>query len=157
MNNFYSEETYLQNKAIFKKYLIISIILLVIGLALVGFSAFLIKYENALIFKIVDSVILAITVISFLYLLIEKVIYSKRRYSFILRLLATASYVGKAKIVKIKRPYFVKKGIYCYEIDALVDDKLSTYYLETIYPFELKEDDEVELTVTNNFITNIKK
>ena len=158
INNYYSKETYEELIKRNKKFLILSISICVFGLAFFFLSAFLINVKTVLIIKIIDILILSSSLIISSYLLLEKFIPGVSRKKFLYRLLTVDRFEGKLKIVEIRKPYLVKKGIYAYEIEA-VDEENKTLicYYEALNELELKKDDVVDVTIAMNFIVGIKE
>ena len=107
---------------------------------------------------VIDSIILSLSLIISIYLFIERFLTSRLRYKFLYRLLTVERFEGKIKIKKINKPYLVKRGINAYEIEALDDDnKIINCFLEDINPLDFSVDDEIEVTLANNFIVEIKE
>ena len=158
MKNNYSKETYEKIKKDNRNYLIISILILFFGLAFLGLSAFLINNKSVAIIMVIDSIILSLSLIISIYLFLERFLTSRLRYKFLYRLLTVERFEGKIKIKKINKPYLVKRGITAYEIEALDDEnKIISCFLEDINPLDFSVDDEIEVTLANNFIVEIKE
>ncbi len=158
INKYYSKETYEELKKRNSKFLVISISLLIFGLAFLFLSAFLINTKTVLTIKIVDSVVLSISLIFSFFFLLEKYIPGVRRKKFLYRLLTVERFEGKLKVIDIREPYLVKKGIFAYEIEA-IDEENRTFncYYETINPLEFEKEDEIDVVIAMNFIVDIKE
>lgn len=158
INKYYSQETYEELKKRNTKFLILSISLLVFGLAFLFLSAFLINVKTVLAIKIVDIVILSASLILSAFFLLEKFIPGVSRKRFLYRLLTVERFEGKLKVIDIREPYLVKKGIFAYEIEVIDEDnKTINCYYEAINPLEFKKDEEIDVTIAMNFIVGIKE
>lgn len=158
INSYYSKETYFKIKKDNNKYLALFICLLVFGLAFLFLSAFLINTKTVTIIKIIDSVVLSSCLILSFYFLLMKYIPGVRRNKFLYRLLTVERFEGRLKVLDIKSPYLVKRGITAYEIEAKDEDgKVISCFYEDINPLEFKKDDEIEVTLAMNFIVMIRE
>lgn len=155
-SDLYSKETYFKMKKSYKIWLVISIAIFVFGLAFLFLSAFLINEKTVLIIKIVDIVVVNISLLVSCYFFIEFFIKRMIRCKFIYRLLTVDRYNGVLTIQEIKKPYLVRKWVRAYEIDATDDSgkKISCYY-ENIQPLSFKEGDRIDVMLASNFIVDI--
>lgn len=158
INNYYSQETYEELKKRNTKFLVLSISLSIFGLAFLFLSAFLINVKTILIIKILDIVILSTSLVFSAFFLLEKYIPGISRKRFIYRLLTVDRFQGRLKVIDIREPYLVKKGIFAYEIEAIDEDnKTIICYYETINPLEFKKEEEIDVVIAMNFIVGIKR
>ena len=158
INNYYSQETYEELKKRNTKFLALSISLSIFGLAFLFLSAFLINVKTILIIKILDIVILSTSLVFSAFFLLEKYIPGISRKRFIYRLLTVDRFQGRLKVIDIREPYLVKKGIFAYEIEAIDEDnKTINCYYETINPLEFKKEEEIDVVIAMNFIVGIKR
>lgn len=158
MKNNYSKETYEKIKKDNRKWLILSTLFLLIGLAFLGLSAFFINKNSVIIIIIIDSIILSLSLITSIYIFIELFLTTRLRYKFLYRLLTVERFEGTIKINKINPPYLVKRGVMAYEIEACDDDnKVLNCFYESINPLDFHVGDELEITLANNFIVDIKE
>ena len=156
MNNLYSQETYFKLKKDYKKWLIISILLFIIGLSLLFLSAFIINHKNVLYIKIIDIVLVNIILLVAVYFFIELFVKKRIRSQFLYRLLTMERFSGKIRITEIKKPYLVRKHIRAYEVVAKDEnDKEMICYLEEAAPLSLNVNDEVEVILAHNFIVDV--
>lgn len=154
----YSKETYFKLKKSYTLWLIISIAIFVFGLAFLFLSALFINEKTVLVVKIIDLVVVNISLLVACYLFIEFFIKRVIRCKFLYRLLTVDRYSGVLTIQEIKKPYLVRKWVRAYEIDALDDSgkKISCYY-EDINPVEFKVGDIINATLASNFIVEISR
>lgn len=153
----YSKETYFKLKKSYVIWLIISIVLFVFGLAFLFLSAFLINEKTILAIKIVDLVVVNISFVVSAYFFIEFFVKRRIRTRFIYRLLTVDRYSGVITIQEIKKPYFVRKWIKAYEIEALDDSgKKVTCYFEDVQLIPFKAGDQLNVTLASNFIVDIE-
>ena len=158
INNYYSQETYEELKKRNTKFLVLSISLSIFGLTFLFLSAFLINVKTILIIKILDIVILSTSSVFSAFFLLEKYIPGISRKRFIYRLLTVDRFQGRLKVIDIREPYLVKKGIFAYEIEAIDEDnKTINCYYETINPLEFKKEEEIDVVIAMNFIVGIKR
>lgn len=155
MNNYTVEYyRYLKKRTIV--YLISSIVAIVFGIAFVLLTGLFINDKNVLVFKIVDSIILSICLITSLFCFIELFYPSKNRLKFIYQLLALSRYQGVVKVLNISNLTLIRRGIYGYEITVLDEnEKQAIYYLEDISKINIG--DVIKITIANNFILEVEK
>lgn len=153
----YSKETYFKLEKSYKMWLIISLAIFTFGLAFLFLSGLLINEQTVLAVKIVDLVVVNISFLVAAYFFIEFFVKRRIRSKFVYRLLTVDRYSGAITIQEIKKPYFVRKWIKAYEINALDDSgkKIVCYY-EDIEPLPFKVGDTLNMTLASNFIVDIE-
>ena len=124
-----------------------------------GFAVFFVNDSNIIIFKIIDSVLLVLSLWITIFLSINSLSVLFTKKSIIKKLLSYKEEVFIGEIVKTDNIRTVEKGYKAREIEIKIDKHNNRiFYLDSSLPFEgIEINDMVEIKARHNFVMEIKK
>ena len=122
-------------------------------------SIFFVNDSNIIIFKIIDSVLLVLSLWITIFLSINSLSVLFTKKSIIKKLLSYKEEVFIGEIVKKDNIRTVEKGYKAREIEIKIDEHNNRiFYLDSSLPFEgIEINDIVEIKARHNFVMEIKK
>ena len=122
-------------------------------------SVFFVNDSNIIIFKIIDSVLLVLSLWITIFLSINSLSVLFTKKSIIKKLLSYKEEVFIGEIVKKDNIRTVEKGYKAREIEIKIDEHNNRiFYLDSSLPFKgIEINDIVEIKARHNFVMEIKK